>query len=297
MEKEEFFNTVKEELYFKVRAATSQTESEEVLRIKTKENCYFLSAYTQHDDLIESNFSIKKMSFEEYVEVIFESTDTDGVAINVEGEYILYDHVYLRWLQINRDWENFLCTLGDEECVDGDIREKRIEEYHQEKYIYHLNNVKKMWKLAAYEKAYNILNLLGQVYPQKGSETLYYCGMICEKVGNMSAAEQLYRKAVREEEYNYWLYYRLALFYGRIGKRDLEWQVYKTAYTHHRFYKNIDEEQHKNDGIQYILTQLIQSEYTKKKRLQRFVYRKYAKEINQKYKDLPVFKSYDFLDA
>lgn len=293
MEKEDFFNTVKEALYFKVRVSANQGENEEVLKIKTKEDRYFLSAFTGKEELVEKNFKVKKMSFDEYTGIIFESTDADGVAINVEGEYILYDHLYLRWLQMNRDLEKFLCGLDDEACFDGESREKRIEEYYQERYIYHLNNVKKMWKLEAYEKAYEILNLLGCVYPEKVGETLYYGGMICEKVGNMSAAEQLYRQAVRKEEYNYWLYYRLAQFYRRMGKYDLEIEVYEKAYTHHRF-KSTNREQLQNDGIQYVLTELIQCE--SKKRLQKYAYRKYAKVVREKYKHLPEFKIYNLLD-
>lgn len=295
MDKEVFFNTVKDELFFKVRASANQDESGEVLRIKTKGDRYFLAAYTGKEDLIENNFSIKKMSFDEYVDIVFESADTDGVAVNVEGEYILYNHLYLRWLQMEQDYENFLCDLDKEEYADDEKREEQIGEYHQERYIYHLNDAKKMWNLEAYEKAYDILYFLGRVYPGNVGETLYYCGMICEKIGNMSSAEQLYRQAVREEEYNYWLYYRLAQFYRRMGKSDLEIDVYEKAYTHHRF--NIfNKEQLQNDGIQYILTELIQYESTRKKRLQRFAYRKYAMEISEKYKFLPEFGVYNYLD-
>ena len=85
MDKEQFFSTVKEELYFKVRVSASKGKCEEVLRIKTKEDQYFLSAYTRKEELIENNISIKKMTFDEYADIVFESADTDGVAINVEG--------------------------------------------------------------------------------------------------------------------------------------------------------------------------------------------------------------------
>lgn len=293
MDKEQFFSTVKEELYFKVRVSASKGKCEEVLRIKTKEDQYFLSAYTRKEELIENNISIKKMTFDEYADIVFESADTDGVAINVEGEYILYNHLYLRQLQMNRDLDDFLCRLDAEECLDDEKREERIEEYHQERFRYHLNAVKKMWSLEAYEKAYDILYFLGHVYPGKVGETLYYCGMICERVGNMSLAERLYRQSVREEEYNYWLYYRLAQFYRRMGKYDLEIEVYEKAYTHHRF-KSTNREQLQNDGIQYVLTELIQCE--SKKRLQKYAYRKYAKVVREKYKHLPEFKIYNLLD-
>ena len=60
MDKDDFFNSVKDELLFKVRAFTSQGGNREILRIKTKGDRYLLSAYTRKEELIENNFLIKK---------------------------------------------------------------------------------------------------------------------------------------------------------------------------------------------------------------------------------------------
>lgn len=119
--------------------------------------------------------------------------------------------------------------------------------------------------------------------------------MICEKVGNVSNAEKLFKQAITEEEFNYWLYYRLAQFYQRIGKYDLENKVYRTAYNHYFFYKSNQKPQ-QNDGIQYILTELLKQYSAKKNIIQNYIYRKYDKEVREKYKSLPEFKKYDYLD-
>ena len=167
MHEEAFFDSVKNDLYFKVNKSIVQGEKCNVLKIKTKENYYYLSAYANFDCSFEKNIFIK-MSFDEYVNIVFGSTDVEGVAIYRDGEYIFFNHLYLRWLNIKQDLDDFLCTL---DIVDEKEIEEQIAKYHSQRYREHLIDVKNMFDKKAYEKAYNILCMLLQLYPNNLSET------------------------------------------------------------------------------------------------------------------------------
>ncbi len=291
MDLEEFFNTVRDVLYFRVRNSVSQNDTCNVLKIKPKGEFYYLLAYVHEEDVAEDNFRIVCRTFEEYTDIVFENKDIGGIAIKVDGEYEYINHAYLRYLRMVDDRKTLMQTSGLEEFD----KEEYIRRSYEKKYMEYLAEVKRLYVTKAYDKTVDFLKLIGFFYPEHNSEMLYYRGVVYEKVGNIGSAEVLYREAVLYEERNYWLHYKLAQFYRRWGKFDIEWDVYEQAYIHQRFHCKL-EEKDKNDGIEYILAAMIEHEFMRNKRVQRMVYRGYAKEIEKIYKRLPEFQKYDFLD-
>lgn len=295
MDKDSFFNSVKDKLCFIIRMPENRGEKEELQKVNSKEGNKYLLAYVEKDDLIEDKYDMRKLSFKEYTDIVFDNFDINGVAIYNGGEYSFYDYRYFLQQQMQQEWEAFLDELDREGNYLEQDREKQIEEYHHREYIKYMENMKKARNMGAYGRTYDILCFLVVSYARKAGELLYYCGRIFEEVGNSDSAEQMYREAVRREPNNYWLYYQLAQFYRKIGKLNQEKAVYVSAYKHHRFYSNSNIKL-QNDGIQYVLNGLIQHESIKKKLLEKRIYMKYAKEVNEKYADLLSFETYNYLD-
>ncbi len=127
-------------------------------------------------------------------------------------------------------------------------------------------------------------------HANKRGELFYYMGVLHEKKGNAQKAEQAYRQAVREESFNYWLYYQLGQFYHRQQNYKEEQYIYKVAYKKYRM-EGI-EAKYCDDGIMYILEELIQYAESKKQSLMLMVYRKYAARVKEAYKKFPALEIY-----
>lgn len=292
-ERDSFFYSIKDNLYFLFTISGYKGEFAEIQKIKSKENGKYLLAHSEEQMMVKNRTIKKKISFEEYTDIVFNSVDICGVAIKVEDGYWYYDHLYLRKFRMAQEREQFLCKLNAVGDNIDEEKEKQIEECHKKQYIDCLHNVRKMWNKKAYERTYDILRFMNEVFPQNAGEVLFYCGKIHERVGNVVYAEMMYQEAIKNDRFNYWLYYQLGQFYRRIGKVNQERQVYETAYRHHRFYSNKGKV--KNDGIQYVLEALIQHGGVKKKPLQKFGYMKYAEKIAEDYKLLPKINTYSYL--
>ncbi|MBE5926294.1 MAG: hypothetical protein E7270_04960 [Lachnospiraceae bacterium] len=167
-----------------------------------------------YDYEIKKEPNVFEMGFEDYIRIIMSSDKINGIAIDIGEDFLYVKRFDLRWFMIMSEEEKY---LKDESDMD-------------KMYKRHLENIRYLWLNKKYKDIEDYLRLIEVKYCTHASELNYYYGKIYEIMGYSMRAEQAYRKAVKSEGENIWLFYQLAMFYHRMGEADKEWNTCKTAY-------------------------------------------------------------------
>ena len=278
-------------LCFKLFNADEGFVNDNVKTIKTKDNKFYFSTFVGIDTNVKKESPVKELSFHEYIDIVLENENIEGIAIYFNGDYLFVDSYQLRWLKIKNDEDAYIQNLNELKLRDDDITQK-IEKYREETFKMHLQNIKEIWIKKKYEEVYRYFIVLGDLYRNNIGEIFYYIARLSEDVGNLENAERYYKKAIREEEESYWLYYKLGLFYKRNSLYNKAIKVYNSAYNKERFYgfekKSLD------DGFIDIMNELIENADKSKQKIRKRVYVRFLDEIKQ-IKNLNK-KHYNFFD-
>lgn len=160
-------------------------------------------------------------------------------------------------------------------------------------YYIFLDEVKKLYISKEYDAAISNMCIIQDIYPEHFGEIEFYKGCIFEKEQKFLEAEKAYRQAIKAEPDNYWLFYKLSLYYKKIENYKMEWKVLEIAYRKYRFF---EEDYRKKDvGIEYILDTMIKYTERKNKKIRNKIYKTYASKIYKQYENIDKMKTYNYL--